>query len=124
MTEEKIPPLPKLEISDISKDYIDQETMDQAMQYIYTHRPDFFKRSYERDISWEADPTQDEEAWVHDEFSKDLHNFIRHVAAKTIGIPDDINLTSIQGRIFAHLQKTARTMYGMPQIGEKTSKTR
>lgn len=114
MTEEKIPTLQKLLISNISRDYIDQETMDQAMQYIYTHRPDFFKRSYERDKSWEADPTQDEEAWVHDEFTKDLQNFIRYVVAKEIGIPDDINLTSIQGRIFAHLQKTAQTMYGMP----------
>ena len=84
MTEEKIPPLSKLSVYEFDKKYIDQATMDQAMQYIYKHRPDFFKRSYERDKSWEADPTQDEEAWVHDEFTTDLRIFIRDPMMTTV----------------------------------------
>jgi hypothetical protein len=118
MTEEKIPPLPKLLVSKFSKQYIDQETLDRAMQIIYERRPDFFRRSYERDKSWEADPTQDEEAWVHDEFTMDLHNFIRGVVLKEIGVTNPMKLNTIQSCVYGHVQSTARKMYGMPLCGE------
>lgn len=114
MNTEKIPPLPKITVHKFSEKYINQETMDKAIQVIYDQRPDLFKRSYERDKSWEANPTQDEEAWVHDEFTKDLNNFIRHTVAKEVGIPNDIMLTSIQTCIFDHAQNIARKMYEMP----------
>jgi hypothetical protein len=110
MNEEKIPPLPKLPVGEFDKKYIDQETMDQAMQFIYDHRPDFFKRSYERDKSWETDPTQDEEAWVHDAFTKDFWHFIRDVVAKEVSLPDTI----IQDCVIQHARDIARVMYGMP----------
>jgi hypothetical protein len=112
MTEEKIPPLPKLPVAEFDKKYIDQEKLDRAMQIIYERRPNFFKRSFERDKSWEANPTQDEEAWIHDEFSTELHNYIRHEVLKEIGVTDPMMLTTIQGCIFLHVRRISHAMYG------------
>jgi hypothetical protein len=119
MTEEKIPPLPKLPVAEFDREYIDPEKLDRAMQIIYERRPNFFKRSFERDKRWEADPTQDAEDWVHDEFSMDLNNYIRHEVLKEIGITDHMMLTTIQTRVFFHVRRIAHAMYGTP-IQNKT----
>ncbi len=126
-TKEKTPPLPKIAISGIYKKYVTQETLDRALQIIYERRSDFFKRSYERDKTWEAQPdhtVEEEEEWIHDEFSTELDNYIRNEVLKEVGITDLGMLTTTQGCVFVYLQSIARTMYGMPQIGEKISQTR
>ncbi len=110
MTAENIPPLLELDVGEYDKRFISQETLDKVMRIIYERRPDFFRRSAERDKSWIADPTQDEEAWVHDEFTKDFLRFLRYELAKEIDLPD----TTTQGCVFHHARAVARLMYGLP----------
>lgn len=126
---EKIPPLPsdKIVVADVHKKRVTQETLERAIHLIYERRPDFFTRSYQRDKEWEDKPDwtgEEMEEWIHDDFSTELHNYIRNEILKEVGVTDPMLLTTTQGCIFSHLQSLARTMYGMHQIGEKTSQTR
>lgn len=117
MTEEKIPPLPKIAVSGIDKKYVTQETLDRALQIIYERRPDFFKRSYERDKSWKEQPdhtVEEEEEWIHDAFSKELHNYIRHEVLKEVGVTDPMMLNMTQGCIFSNVRILAFRMYATP----------
>jgi hypothetical protein len=103
------PPLQERNISKYSEKFTDQETLDRAMRIIYERRPDFFKRSVERDKKWEADPTQDEEAWVHDEFVMDFHTFLENVAEEA-GLPD----LNARSSVLSHAREVAKLMYGVP----------
>ncbi len=117
-TKEKIPPLPKLEVYEPDRKYIDQEKMDRAMQIIYEQHPDFFKRLFECYKSFEDDPTKDEDAWEHkySEFIRKIKYFIRHVVLKEIVVTDPMKLTTIQGCVFTHVRRIAHVMHGNESI--------
>ena len=110
---ELIPPLPALKISPNTKRYIDQGTIDQAMLIIYERRPDFFRRSAQRDKKWkresERGETPDAKAWGHDEFCQEFERFIGEDLAKEMNLPTLIKRT----RVYLHAQSLARVMYGL-----------
>lgn len=99
MTEEKIPPLPELEIDGMTRKYFDQQTVDKILQEIYERRPDLFVRMAERDRTGIGSP--------EDEFVKDFDKFVWHEL--------EIQQSGMHvTQIFWEVRRRARLMYGMP----------
>lgn len=97
MTEEKIPPLPELEIDGMTRRYYDQPTVDKIIKEIYERRPDIFVRMAERDRTGIGSPD--------DEFMRDFNKFIWH----ELKIQSSVHVP----QIFWEIRRRARLMYGM-----------
>lgn len=97
---EEIPPLPDLEIDEMSKRLTNQEAVNQALKIIYERRPDLFVKLGEREKT-ETDPDN--------QTLKEFENFIREEVRKEIDVPNLNVMTSV----FWEARRRARIMYGL-----------
>jgi hypothetical protein len=92
------PPLPELEISEWTKRYIDQQTVDQTLKGIHQRHPALFKKIAERE---NTDTTPD------DEVTREFFRVVR----EEFNIRGDLR---IQTGLFWEARRRTWLMYGLP----------
>ena len=91
-----MPPLPELEISEYSGQYVSQEEVDHALRHLYDRQPEFFKKIADRE-----GPNMDPYDIVVSEFRR----FVR----------EELNIRApmAQACTFSEARRRSRIMFGI-----------